>query len=157
MRSALQERLARVSLPTAARVLAADDWHLTLAFLGTVPESARPGIESLLKHWPALPPLVLDRLEHWADSRVAALVATQTPAAWNAAELDFRAQLRSQGLRVDSRPWLPHVTLARAVDCLANSDLGVPIEGGFSTVVLAESLLVPGLRRYAPLAAHPLI
>jgi 2'-5' RNA ligase len=157
MRSALQSQLLSLNLPTDARVLAPDDWHLTLAFLGTVPEAARPGIESLLSHWPVLPPLVLDRLAHWADSRVAALVVTQIPAAWKAAESDLRARLRSQGLRVDSRPWLPHMTLARAVDLLATSDLGMPIEGGFSAVVLAESLLVPGLRRYAPLAAHPLI
>lgn len=154
--AALERVAASVAVPPGARRVGAADRHLTLVFLGVVPEVARPGIEALLPSFAALSPLGLDELAVWPESRVWVATAREVPMDWRRAVDALRGRVSAVGLRVAADDWRPHVTLARAVDGVVGGARSVSLPGGFARVVLAESLPVPGPVRYVPLAAHPL-
>jgi 2'-5' RNA ligase len=130
--------------------------HLTLEFLGSVPDSELAALTSLGAGL-ALPDatVVFDRLDWWR--RPALLVAAPSSVAPEllAAQARLREALRSRGFRVDTRPFKPHVTLAREVVAapLAAPATGVTWRG--LPLTLVESVATPGGSRYTPLARWP--
>lgn len=98
--------------PARAARVPADRLHLTLHFLGEVPDREACALAA------ALPPcqvpftLRLDRAALWPQG-IAALEPGSTPAGLAALHADLAALLRAQGLRVEARAFRPHVTLAR--------------------------------------------
>ena len=157
VRGELVERTAPMRVPVGARCVAPEEWHLTLEFLGVVPESARPALERLLAGFPPQPePLVLDRLSYWPESRAGVLLPSRVPAALLQGHAWLRAQLQALGHRVDSRPFQPHVTLYHAStpwdSCAAKPAIVWPLRH----LALVESSPVVGSSRYIELAAHEL-
>ena len=98
--------------PAAARLTRADDLHLTLHFLGQVPQTLLPALKQALLPPSAPVTLTLDRVEVWPNG-VAVLLPQATPPAL----LDLHGQLGDTltqlGLPLEPRPYQPHVTLAR--------------------------------------------
>ncbi|MFO1406849.1 MAG: RNA 2',3'-cyclic phosphodiesterase [Steroidobacteraceae bacterium] len=95
-----------------------DQWHVTLQFLGDVPDARllevrSAGAETAAAGRPAA--FELDRLEHWARPEVLCLAATSVPESLTAMVQRLRAALRARGFEPDGRPWKPHATLARGV------------------------------------------
>lgn len=89
--------------------------HATLVFLGDQPVGL---VDRLIREEPpaGVRPfsLTLDRFGWFARARVAWLGGPAVPAGERlVAELAARA--RAQGIEVDRRPWVPHVTLFRNV------------------------------------------
>jgi 2'-5' RNA ligase len=157
VRSQLASALEAAPIPSESRRVPSTDWHVTLDFLGVVPEVARATIESHARDFRAVhEPLVLDRLQWWPESRVWVLSATRVPPALSAAQARLRDRLRASGLRVDARPWQPHVTIARAVDVDCSAIPAPIVAWTVRHVRLVESLPVVGSARYAQLWAHEL-
>ena len=155
---ALAHYTAGLSLPPGARRVVADEWHVTLEFLGVVPESARPSLECLLAEFPAQPePLVLDNPAYWPESGVGVLVASEVPAPLREGQAWLRERLKQLGHRVDSRPFLPHVTLYRSGLPAAVLPPDPAIGWPLGRVALVESSPVVGSPRYLELAAQELI
>jgi 2'-5' RNA ligase len=98
--------------PPAAAPVAAERLHLTLHFIGNVPRERLPRVAAGLQA--AFEPLdfVLDRAEVWPNS-VAVLQPQRTPRALGELHLRLAHALRELELPVESRPFRPHVTLAR--------------------------------------------
>lgn len=98
--------------PAAARLTPASDLHLTLHFLGQVPETRLPSLQQALPTPDAPVTLTLDRVDVWPNG-VAVLLPKTTPPAL----LDLHARLGETltqlGLPLEARPYQPHVTLAR--------------------------------------------
>ena len=95
-----------------------DQWHVTLQFLGDVPDSRLPlvraaGAEAAAAG--AASALDLDRLEHWTRPEVLCLSASAVPTVLVATVERLRAGLRSRGFEPDGRAWKAHATLARDV------------------------------------------
>lgn len=153
----LQDALESVALDADVKRVPPDDWHVTLAFLGTVPEVARPSIEALTVAWPPLSPCVLDRIEYWPESRVLVAVAEDPPTDWLLHRSRLVQRLQALGLRTDLRPWRPHVTLVRSVSATEGISDTLHCPCGVDRVVLVESLLAPGPNRYQTLVAQRLI
>lgn len=90
--------------------------HLTLAFLGSVPEERLP---ALLATAAAVRSeafsLVIDRIEHFRRSRVLAATPTRVPVAAGALAAALRERLPADGFAVDVKPFRAHLTLAREV------------------------------------------
>ena len=96
-----------------------ENLHITLVFLGSVPESEIVQVETIaakvaqdVSPEPAL--VALDVLDYWKKPRVVCLT-TQQPAnaqALRIADL-LTARLTTAGFAPDTRPYRPHVTLAR--------------------------------------------
>lgn len=158
VRSALSMTLQDLPFPVGARRVPEQDWHVTLAYLGVVPEPLRPNIESLLTGFPAQPdPIVLDNLEWWSEARVGVWSASVVPPQLAAARARLCNQLSDLGLRLDLRSWRPHLTLARALDApLAAASLPA-FHWSICSIALVESQTAVGSGRYTPLMAHELI
>ena len=105
-----------VCLPGNVRPTHRDDLHLTLHFLGQV---AAGRIDDLLvlgdnMHVPRFE-LVLDGLGHFARPRVLWVGPTKVPGELSNLHADLAEGLRDFGFAPETRPYRPHVTLARKV------------------------------------------
>lgn len=117
-----------------------DTLHLTLAFIGDVPEARLPGLvdalgavagEAFLLH--------LDQLGYWRHNRIVWAGCTERPAALDRLVADLRGSLAALGLPADATPFVPHVSLLRkASQATASPALG-PIEWPVAGFVLMES------------------
>ena len=113
------------------RLTRRDAWHLTLAFIGEVPDTDRPAAEAALARVDAArAPTVRiaggGRFNRgrftvlWAgvDGDVAGLAALATA---------VRRELRRVKLPIDRKPFRPHLTIARPGDRLPADDLAADI------------------------------
>ena len=142
----------------------ASNFHVTLAFLGSVPgqtfghlvevggQGGYPRVE-----------LAFDRLEYWPKPRV--LVATPSVAPPEGHDLVDRLwrRIERQGFRRDARPWQPHLTLARKVRRPEPGMLEMPIDPPSVSgdpepwgLALVESVTHSQGARYRSLADWPL-
>lgn len=99
------------------RYVLSDNHHVTLAFLGDVPQArlcdARTVLAQAVRDFPA-PRLALDGLSHFGGPQNGILilrVASDPPLAPLHAQLV--SALREAGLPADAGPFSPHITLAR--------------------------------------------
>jgi 2'-5' RNA ligase len=112
VRDALADHMRQWQWSSQARPTPLERLHLTLHFIGAVPEARLDELKARL-HAPFLPfTLELARPEVWPGG-IAVLCATQTPAALQTLHAQLGERLRALGLPVDERPLRPHVTLAR--------------------------------------------
>ncbi|WP_019021084.1 MULTISPECIES: RNA 2',3'-cyclic phosphodiesterase [unclassified Thioalkalivibrio] len=105
--------LAR-ELPGPGRPVPHAHLHLTLAFAGTV---GAPVAEALAQALAALPEhavdLHLDRYGHFPGPRVSWIGPSSTPPGLEALASAATRACRAAGVRLEERPFRPHVTLRR--------------------------------------------
>ena len=113
-RRALGNALGAVLATAGGQAVPAGELHLTLEFLGRIPDGALETLAALGAAI-ALPDeaLLLDRLEWWRRSALLVATPSASAAGLLAAQAQLRQALGDHGFRVDSRPFRPHVTLAR--------------------------------------------
>ncbi len=103
---------AALPWPAAARRVAAADLHLTLAFIGAVPQVQLDRVTRAADMPSACIEMWLDRLEVWKGATVV-LRPRCVPAALVELQGRLVDALQRGGVPVDARPFAPHVTLAR--------------------------------------------
>ena len=111
-RAALLARQQAQTWPAAARLTRANDLHLTLHFLGPVPQTLLPALKQALPAPREPIPLTLERVAVWPNG-VAILQPHATPPALLTLHRQLGDTLRQLGLPLEARPYQPHVTLAR--------------------------------------------
>ncbi len=158
---ALRERIVRTILPAlphhAGRPVPGENLHVTLVFLGNVPERELGCVEDAAAGARAEPfELVLDRLAWWRQSQVLWLGARETPPALDALVGALRERLAGCGLALESRPFRAHMTLMRKVHRRPSLPRCEPLRWRPDTHALIESTPVPGGVRYTRLAAWPI-
>jgi 2'-5' RNA ligase len=161
----VQEGLRRdlSSRSGSVRWLSADDFHLTLRFVGRVPTSALHDYELALERaLSRLAPLAVyvDRLLGFPDARRARtlVLGCRDPGErLRSMAARLEQELAPLGLVADARPLVPHVTLARiappldlskCVDACAHHDSEIML----SRVCLFESRAGHETARYVPLS-----
>ena len=112
--SALSTLAIEVAERCGGRPVPEANIHLTLAFLGDVPEARMPELEAIAQavRFPAFE-LALDRLGSFRRARVAWIGCGVVPPGLLSLESDLSARLRDAGFPLEDRPYAPHVTLAR--------------------------------------------
>lgn len=116
LRDAIVEEYLAPVPPDAGRLQQSAQLHLTLEFLGSVPESRLPRLRDLAAALGGSPCVVtLDRVAWWRRPAVLCLVATQCPPELLALVGALRHALQEAGFQTDSRPYQAHLTLARKV------------------------------------------
>ncbi len=136
----------RVRLAVLARRMSADGrpvppehLHLTLAFPGTVSSEVVAGLISRAAAIPGAPiPLRLDHFGHFPGSRVAWLGSAETPPELGALAASLQEVCRDSGVRMDDRPFRPHVTLRRFVTRFEPAPIE-PLDWWADRLVLIES------------------
>jgi RNA 2',3'-cyclic 3'-phosphodiesterase len=159
--AALQAELAALGRGVAqraqGRAVAARNIHLTLAFLGDVPASGVPGLQSIAGQLPRDAfTLVLDRVGGFRGSGVAWLGARAVPGALAGLQRTLAEALRARGFRIEARPFAVHLTLARKCRVVLDEPLAGPVEWPVEAIALVASTLAPGGSVYRTLATWPL-
>lgn len=103
----------RAQHPLDGKPVAPENLHMTLAFLGSQPRGQVEALETLAN---GLEPfgftLHLDRLARWKNGLLH-LAPSKVPQALFDLERDLRERLLASGYELESRPFKPHLTLAR--------------------------------------------
>jgi 2'-5' RNA ligase len=111
-RSAVVTAQQALNWPAAARVIPASDLHITIAFIGAVPDEQLNDVAHAANVPNARIELTLDQLEVWKGG-----IVVLRPSAVPAAAVDLHGRLteslRACGVHFDVRPFAPHVTLGR--------------------------------------------
>ncbi|HET9822931.1 MAG TPA: RNA 2',3'-cyclic phosphodiesterase [Burkholderiaceae bacterium] len=111
-RRALEEQRRRWNWPERAALVAPEAMHLTLQFIGPVPLPDVPHVAEALRV-PARPfTLTFADARVWPNG-VAVLEPNHVPSGLHDLVEGLRGALGRLGLPVESRPYKPHVTLAR--------------------------------------------
>lgn len=125
-------------IPPRARRTHPLDLHLTLVFLGEIDTERLRCAEAAAGALRGDPfPLRIDRVGWFPRSRVLWCGPSTTPAPLQGLFADLQDQLRTCGFTPESRPYQPHVTLARDVRRRPQIRPLAPVEWTVSTLVLA--------------------
>lgn len=141
---------------TSGRPIPPENLHITLLFLGAVEASVQQALEAELEGVEAAPfALELDRRGHWKRTGVTWLAASRTPPALESLHRQLTARVAAQGLSVESRPYVAHLTLARKARPEPAASVE-PVHWEVDGFVLVESQTLPGGARYRVLRRWPL-
>ena len=122
--------------------------HLTLAFLGEVPDERRAAaVEAALTVRGRPFSFVLDRLGAFRKAGVAWAGAAQPDPALVALQGGLAAALQARGFTLEARPFAPHITLVRKVEQPLRAETLEPVRWRVTDFVLART--EPGTGRYA--------
>jgi 2'-5' RNA ligase len=150
-RAALAHAAARVVRHCVGRPVPPENLHVTLAFLGSVPELRMEELNAIGRraaaNYPgdALPMTVsLETLEHWAGAQVLVVLGRRDEAqaaAPGAVALarDLVASAAAAGFSPDLKPFRAHVTVARKVARPPRSNETRKVEWSFDEFALIES------------------
>jgi 2'-5' RNA ligase len=150
----------RLVPPGTGRPQRPDQLHLTLEFLGGVPQ---PRLVSVLEAGESVAAsanpfeIVLDRLEHWQRPQVLCLTASIVPAPLAALVLALRSALAARGFEPEERAFRPHLTLARKVRLPPPAESVEPLCWAARDYSLVESIGGPQGSRYERLATWPML
>jgi RNA 2',3'-cyclic 3'-phosphodiesterase len=124
------------------RCVPRENLHLTLAFLGSVPESSLAALRALMPGIGALQaPLtvVLDHIDYWRRSEILCATASSPPIAASALAERLKQALVAAQFAPDLKPFRAHVTLARKVRGIARPLELRPVTWTFTEFALIES------------------
>lgn len=157
LRLALDDLAASAARRADARPSRAETLHLTLVFLG----HCAPGQVARLQAGAAqieLPPFVIafDQLGCWPGNGIVWLAPSSPPPELLALEAALRALAKAQGCRVERRPYVPHLTLARRAQTPFSAQTIAALSWRAERLSLVESMLTPRGPRYRDLASWPL-
>ncbi|MFS2126226.1 RNA 2',3'-cyclic phosphodiesterase [Pseudomonas sp. Pseusp97] len=111
----LARRIAawRDALQLDGQPVAQANFHLTLAFLGSVPRGRKAELRAIGERLPRQGfDLQLDHIARWHNG-ILHLAPSDVPAALHGLVHTLREELRAGGFEVEQRPFHPHITLAR--------------------------------------------
>jgi 2'-5' RNA ligase len=116
VRAALAPLVCGLQPPGIGRPQRPEQWHVTLEFLGPVPESRmRLAREAAAEVRAARCEIEFDAVEFWRRPEVLCLVAKALPASLESLVTQLRGGLAARGFDPESRPFRAHLTLARKV------------------------------------------
>ena len=154
VRSAI-ENWRSSALPAIGKPVPPANFHITLLYLGEVGDR---DFEKLLYETDRIQPpaisLRLDKSGYFARPRVYWVGSEAVPAPLLSLVKDLKRCARKVGLKVDKRPYTPHVTLFRK--CAARPPMpahDIFLELSFTGFTLYESVSVHGGVRYEPRAS----
>lgn len=128
-------------LACGGRGIPARNLHVTLAFLGQVPESrlaiAKECADRVDSH--ARIDLQFDRIEVWKRSGVLALVPAASPPALDDLVERLRFNLLNEGFEARQEEYRPHMTLARDAKKRIDARLPDAIAWGTNQFALVQS------------------
>ena len=154
--AAVRAQIARAhqawAWPPQARRYAPPDWHVTLHFIGAVPAQRLDALRAGLQVPVSPCALVLDQTALWPRG-LAVCEACTVPPALRDLQDRLAEALRALALPVESRPWRPHLTLARNAQGAVPPAAGEPVSWPVQGYALAASTGRPR-QRYAILARY---
>jgi 2'-5' RNA ligase len=122
----------------------AHNLHATLVFLGFVDAASELLLKYSVREILAKPfVLTFDQLSYWSKPKILCLTCSHTPDEAGLLVTALSSEVSSCGLQTDTRPYLPHITLARHAQYLPDINIE-PIVWRAEAFVLVESCSEPG-------------
>ncbi|XLZ69397.1 RNA 2',3'-cyclic phosphodiesterase [Massilia sp. SR12] len=149
--ASVRQALVRLQQPVRGRLIAPEQLHLTMAFLGQQPAEALPALQAILAA-SALPALDLsiDCYGYFTRPRIAWAGLRAPPAALLQAQADLMARLEAAGFSAATHgEFKPHITLAREANAAPAVFDAAPVLWRVGGLALVESM--PG-GAYVPLS-----
>jgi len=147
---------------TQARCIAPENWHLTLAFLGSIADTALDAAHGVAREVAQRArlggpiELRLDRIEYWAKPQLVCASADDRSQSAQGLAQALREALAARGFTPDLKPFRAHVTLARKVLRPPDACAMAPVTWTFGEFALIESRTAATGSLYSVLAAWPL-
>ncbi len=156
-RGALARVAQEVAGETGGRVVAADNIHLTLAFLGERPRElvgALCGLAAGIERAPFA--LSLDDIGYWRKAGLAWLGSEAPSVELHGLQSDLAQRLAGAGIALEPRPFAPHITLARRIGSIVRRRQAPAIIWPVEAFALVASELGREGARYRVLETWPL-
>jgi RNA 2',3'-cyclic 3'-phosphodiesterase len=149
---------AAANAGASVRRVPAENFHLTLAFLGSVPLSRLAEIEQVAAHCAQVSSVLdlpiditLDAIEHWRKPQVLVATARDTPRAAVALAEGLQRSLIDAGFSPDLKAFRVHATVARKVRRGGRELHLDPVRWSFDSLHLVQSQTQPHGSVYRPL------
>ena len=155
-RAALVHAVRKIVRLSGGRPVPETNLHLTLAFLGAVPESRVPELRTIAGRVAAAFPraavplvLKLQGVAHWEQPQVLAVLAQEAASSAPAGSVSALAGTLSRetaaaGFNPDLKPFRAHVTVARKVAHAPQGSAPRPVAWSFARFALIESHTLNG-------------
>jgi 2'-5' RNA ligase len=155
-RDALSQATRRLARHCGGKPVPAGNLHITLAFLGHLPEERfedvrRAGVGLVAERLT----LRLDRFGYFAAPQVLWFGAAEVPVGLTALADALRRRLAAGELPSDPRPFHAHLTIARKVRAPPELPRPRPVEWLLTGFALVESQTLPEGARYRVVAEYP--
>jgi len=113
-RGRIEEAARLLALGAAARPVPPAKYHMTVVFLGEVPERELAAVRAIgARLCDRSFSLRFDRLEFWSEARALVMTARRCPAPLEQLRESLESDLTAAAVAFDAKPLRPHVTLAR--------------------------------------------
>ena len=113
-RRSVSAAVRALKLQAAPRYLPPEKYHMTLVFLGEVPDSKVQAVREVGDAQRiACFALRFDRWEYWEGARAVVASASDLPEPLVALRASLAAELTQRGVTFDDKPLRPHITVAR--------------------------------------------
>ena len=162
-REALAGAAAKAVRRSGGRAVPPANLHVTLAFLGSVPQRRVPEVRHLGRlaagHCLQQKPLELrfDRLAHWPRQQILCAVAAEEDPRACALAAALKDAAATAGFTPDLKPFRAHVTLARQVAHPPPARTLRETRWRFRGFALLDSRTEPGGPVYSVLESYPLV
>ncbi|MCC6208940.1 MAG: RNA 2',3'-cyclic phosphodiesterase [Gammaproteobacteria bacterium] len=157
LRSRLKDRLETGLRIRDGRPEPVANLHVTLVFIGDVEAGCSAAIERAVAGVPGPAfTLSLERVGYWPRPRILWLGPREAPPALCALVGTLRAAVVAGGGPVETRPYLPHMTLARKVLQPPREDHIEPLTWEVTAYSLLESVPDASRRTYLEVGSWPL-
>ena len=164
VRAALEMLARDCAARTGGRAPDPANLHLTLAFIGTVDRSRVVILREIGSNAAAAAKpfaLILDRIGAFHRQEIAWLGCSHVSEAMQGLADGLLSQLTATGFDLESRPFCPHVTLARrartrALEWTRDGALATPVVWNVSRLALTASTQAQGALRYVVIDSWPL-
>ncbi|MGB6487094.1 MAG: RNA 2',3'-cyclic phosphodiesterase [Steroidobacteraceae bacterium] len=166
MREAMVHATREAARARGGRPVPAANLHITLAFLGSVPERRLPELAEVARAaveplWDASsrvspPEVAFDRLEYWRAAHLLCALPAEAPALVAVLARKLQDLLLAGGFAPDLKPFRLHVTVARKVMRPRAVGKMHPVVWRFTDLALIESRTLPEGALYSVVQAQPL-
>lgn len=148
-----------IARDSGGRVIPPENLHVTLLFLGQVPEARFAAVQQAGDACAKAPAFELnfDRAEVWGRANLLCLTTSSTPAEATALAEKLRDSLREETLGTSEHEFRPHITLARDLPRRRRPEPINPLRTKVNDFVLVESRPGPGGSQYSVVARWPLV
>ena len=151
-RERLRDVINSVAKTVEGRMVDRREWHITLVYIGDVPDEQIPDLLERASHVQVEPfRLSFDKLEFWARPKVACVVAPTIPAELQTLIAALNSIVQDFGVMPNDRTYRPHITVARHARTFPTERLTQRVTTEWSSLELMESVPVPGGVTYRPL------
>ena len=163
LQNALASAAQDIVLASGGRAIPPENLHITLAFLGSVPQARMEELVAIAgavaNEVPREPlQITLDAIEYWKKPKLLCVTNEWAPGRAPGTLLAdaLRSRFALAGFSPDLKPFRPHVTLARNVLSPVSTRDFLPVTWTFTKFALVESRTEPSRSNYTVLELFPI-